>query len=239
MKQHSLKPDFARTVMGGIWFSGLPLHARQKILNGLQVTEHRKSDILFRQGSDFTGLFCVLRGTAHLSGVSKIGDETLMSILRPGEWSGFLAALQDTCYAFEASMADDGYVGKLPAILVREIFEQDVETYKMLVAPQLAAIRKLYVRFVNMQKPTPLRRVADQLMAFAQWHFADASFQAAPISSVSQAQIAASVNLSRQTVNQIFQQIESAGIIEQSLDGIRIIDIDALQNLAHHGLSES
>lgn len=232
MDQGTGAEDAGTALAGGNWYRSLPSGVQRQIADRLSVTEFAKSEALFHQGGRSTGLHCILQGSLHLFGLSEAGDEALMAIVRPGEWTGFLAALDGGAYAFEARAAETTLIGTLPLAAMRAIFERDVATYKLLVAPQLAGTRNNYRQFASMQRPSPLQRIADQLIALGRWAYARDDDAVVPLTHISQALLAASVGLSRQTTNLLLGQLEDMGAIVRTYGEIRVNDAQILGRIA-------
>ncbi|MGV1683885.1 Crp/Fnr family transcriptional regulator [Sphingopyxis sp. NJF-3] len=216
----------------GSWYGSLPKHVQAQIIERLKIARLGKSDMLFRQGDSPNGLHCLLDGCLHIFGLAENGDEALMAILRLGEWTAFLATLDGLPYAFEARAAEPSVIGTLPVAAVREIFEQDVATYQLLVAPQLASTRHHYRLFAEMQRPTPLQRVAYQLIALSRWPYSDIGEANLLLTRISQAQLAKSAGLSRQTINQLLRQLEAAGAVSLAYGEIRVSDTVLLRQIS-------
>ena len=60
----------------------------------------------------------------------------------------------------------------------------------------------------------------------------------APLEELKQAELAASVKLSRQTVNATLRNFEARGLIELGYGRIRVLDPHALERIASYGRSQ-
>lgn len=70
-------------------------------------------NVLFRQGDAPKGLFLLLSGEVHVVGISTAGNDRLMGIFRPGDWTGFLAVLDDKPYTLSAIAVVDSVAAHL------------------------------------------------------------------------------------------------------------------------------
>jgi CRP-like cAMP-binding protein len=152
------------TLASGSWFAGLFPSTGAAIVDAVTRRVFRPGDALFRQGDPGAGLYVLLVGEGRITGSSADGIPALIGILRPGDWTGFLAALDGGPYAFSAEMVTDGVAACLSVAAVERIFGSDVGAFRMLVAPELTIARRNYHFFLETHGRPPLRRVAERLM---------------------------------------------------------------------------
>jgi CRP/FNR family transcriptional regulator len=137
-----LLPKHAAMLATSDWYRRLPTGVQAMVLGHLAVSRRPAGQALFHQGDLPVGLHVILSGELHVTGTAPDGISTLMGILRPGDWTGFLAVLDENPYAFTVAAVVDSEVACLPLAAVRAIFEGDVATYKLLVAPELMNARR-------------------------------------------------------------------------------------------------
>lgn len=212
------------------WYRRLPPALQPPVLQQLSAAARPAGRALFHQGDPVAGLHVILSGELHVTGTAVDGICTLMGILRPGDWTGFLAVLDEQPYAFTVVPVVDSEVACLPINAVRSIFESDVATYRLLVAPELMNARRNYHFFLETHGRPPLKRVAERLMELGRWPY---SPRKGPVSSidVSQDALAAATRLTRQTVNTLLRELESRGLIEIGYGHIKVKDADGLGKL--------
>lgn len=212
------------------WYCRLPPALQPQVLQQLSAAPRPAGRALFHQGDPVAGLHVILSGELHVTGTAIDGISTLMGILRPGDWTGFLAVLDAQPYAFTVVSAVDSEVACLPIDAVRSIFESDVTTYRLLVAPELMNARRNYHFFLETHGRSPLKRVAERLMELGRWPY---SPRKGPVSSIdiSQDTLAAATRLTRQTVNTLLRELESRGLVEIGYGRIKVKDTDGLGKL--------
>lgn len=212
------------------WYRRLPPALQAQVLQQLAAAARPAGRTLFRQGDPVAGLHVILSGELHVTGIAFDAISTLMGILRPGDWTGFLAVLDEQPYAFTVAAVVYSEVACLPMSAVRSIFESDVATYRLLVGPELMNARRNYHFFLETHGRPPLKRVAERLMELGRWPYSPRS---GPVSSidVSQDALAAATRLSRQTVNTLLRELESRGLVEISYGRIKVKDADGLGKL--------
>ena len=217
----------------GCWFASLPLALQQAISDAGTLRTLNPSQTLFAQGSDSSGLHAVILGELHVTGTSISGNDVIMAIIRPSDWTGFLPCLDHGQHAYCATAATETVVFSLRPTAVAALFETDVATYRLLMSSELMAARKL-AHFVIEDMGRPLaQRVAARLADLGRWAYGPASGPVATLDNVSQEELAMSVHASRQKVNMILRDLADRRIIEIGYGRIRVLDHIALDHFAH------
>lgn len=213
------------------WFSALPREARNRVANSGSIRWFNQGAAIFRQGDATTGLHAVLSGEAKVLAMSRNGVESLVALLRPVEWTGYLACLDGLSYAFTVSASQDCEVFTLPIAAVRTIFFDDAKLLRHLIAPQLAADRKLFGHIVNIAADTPMQRLARRIVDLGRRPY-DSDSEPAALTHVSQTELAITAMMSRQSTNALLHELEKAGAVEIGYGSVTIVDPARLSRIA-------
>ena len=226
------KHAFIDVLKSGQWFQTLPADIQQLVIDAGMIRTLHQSQMLFRQGDEPSGLHAVVAGELHITGVGLRGNDVIMAIVRPSDWTGFLACLDREAHAYAAEVVVETIIFSLSLPAVAAIFETDVATYRLLQAPELSAGRKLS-HFVIEEMSLPLaQRVASRLADLGRWAYGPPQGPVAALNNVSQEELATSVHASRQKINVILRDLASQGLIEVGYGCIRVIDSAALDRFA-------
>ena len=215
-----------------IWFSELDAHLREAIVVHLVTKRMSSGETLFQQGDPATGLYVLLAGEGRITGSSADGIPALIGILRPGDWTGFLAVLDGGPYAFAAEMATDGVAACLPISATNNIFGADVGSFRKLVAPELTIARRNYHFYLETHGRPALRRVAERLMSLGRWPYATSKGPLAPLDNVSQDDLAAATRLSRQRINTALGELQRRSLIKTGYGHVSVLDPIRLGHIA-------
>ncbi len=214
------------------WFSGLDARIRSSVVDNLVTKTVSGGGALFQQGDPASGLYVLLAGEGRITGSSADGIRALIGILRPGDWTGFLAVLDGGPYAFSAEMVTDGVVACLPISAANQIFGADVDSFRKLVAPELTIARRNYHFYLETHGRPALRRVAERLMSLGRWTYAASTGPLAPLDNVNQDDLAAATRLSRQRINAALRELKRRGLIKTGYGNVCVLDPIRLGHIA-------
>ena len=223
------------TLSAGGWFTMLPADIRAEMLAIGVIRSIAPGRSLFEEGGAPTGLHGILSGNIHVVGTSPDGNAVTMGVVRPGDWTGFLCCLDGRPHAY-AGIAREGarMLSFRPADIVR-IFERDVATYKLLLAPELVIRRKLGRYVVDDIRLSLAQRVAARLCDLGRSPYQFPVGPVVPIRNISQEELAMSVAATRPRINEILHDFAARGLIELGYGRITILDSAALDRFAQDG----
>lgn len=227
----TLSPDELALLQRDPWFSGLDAAFASELL-GLAVRRVLgPGQHLFFRGDPPDGLHGVLDGMLRVSGVTEAGKEAVLSLLESGTWFGEIS-LFDRLPRAHHVMAE----GSVTVLQVRQADMEAVLARKPRHWRDLGVLMALKTRlaFVNLEDLAmlpPDLRLARRLVWMAQK--ADPRREQ-PVCRlvVGQADLAATVCMSRQTANQVLMVLQAQGILRVLYGAIDVLDRDRLAEAA-------
>ncbi|MFA6218328.1 MAG: Crp/Fnr family transcriptional regulator [Erythrobacter sp.] len=218
------------------WSGSLPHDVQTELIASVQTERVPKGQEAISQGEPFAGLVCVLEGEMKVVGTARRGDELLIGILRPGDWTGFLSALDRRGYAFSARAVKDCRVARLAAAATRRIFERDVDRFRLLLRPELSVSRKNYSYFIETSYRAPLQRLGERMMGLGRWPYSIGEGEVTDLEELSQADLANATRLSRQTINACLQTLAAHGLVRLGYKSVEVLDLERLGQVARGDL---
>lgn len=214
------------------WFSRLPDDVQNALLEAGRHRHIVAGAMLFQQGDEPSGLHGLVTGELHIIGSASNGNDLLMAIHRPGDWTGFLTCLDHQPHPLSALAAVECRTWSVSPADVTRIFERDVKTFRLLVAPELLVERRNYRWLVEMVTRPPVQRIAERLIDLGRWTHSERSGPVSPIEHVSQEALAAATNVSRQTMNSALGSLEELKLIRVGYGRIEILNSRGLEEFA-------
>ena len=216
----------------GSWFARLPGDIQDELMLAGRQRHLAAGAMLFRAGDAPTGLHGLLGGELHIIGSASNGDDKLMAIHRAGDWTGFLTCVDSQPHPLSAKAAVDCTVFSAPPAAISRIFERDVATFRLLLDPELRVGRRNYRWLIEMTTRPTLQRIAERLVDLGRWTHGERAGPVSPIEHVSQEELAAATNVSRQTMNSALNELEARGFVKIGYGRIDILDSVGLDALA-------
>lgn len=217
--------DVPEFLQRGRWFGGLPAALQELILDLAVRRSYRKGQHIVREGGPPRGMHVVLTGRVRVT--RKVGDgqkEVAIWVGEPGFWFGDYAVLARmrsigsivaqtnvttlalTTAAFERIVRDEPRYFRLFADL---LFERYADLFRYLAESHgLHGEDWLRTRLVDLA--AAMRR--------------DNPSVDAGVITISQAELATMMGVSRQTMNGSLRRLQSRGIIELRTRSIRVLD---------------
>ena len=229
----------ARPVMASLaaipFFGGLEPAALERLAAGMRSRRFRRGEVIFHVGDPGDALFVIVAGEVKISLPSETGDEAILATLRPGDVFGELALLDGAPRSASASALTPTETVILPRDRFRELIATETGVRDALLASIAGELRRLTTHVEELHFLDITGRLAARLVRLAQ----EGGTPAASDGSVrlrtnlTQADLAAMVGCTRQSVNKLLGQFTDEGLIRLERDAIVLTDIDGLVATAH------
>ncbi|MDI1260075.1 Crp/Fnr family transcriptional regulator [Aquabacterium sp.] len=224
-------PELRAQLRTDAWFGSLSSGLENDLLELATPKRLKVGEHLFFRGDVADGIYAVLEGTLRISGVTESGKEAILSMVEPPMWLGEIA-LFDHLPRTHNAVADVAtrllYVpmGPLNELLSRRpVYWRDFGVLMSL---------KVRFAFIGMEDlallPADMRLTRRLVMlTFA------LGKEGHCVLPISQSQLGMMLGLSRQTTNQILQNLQDQGVVQIAYGRIEVLDRARLADVA--GLS--
>lgn len=211
------------TLRKGSWFARLPQPLQSLIVARSAIQSAGKGAYVIREGAPAKGLFALLEGRVHVTKFASDGREVLQHVGTPGVWFGDYA-----CFTGKPSVGSVIAASRIRVLfLSRAEFERIVADeprhYRSFAALSLERCALLYRYLAEVQGLTPEQILQLRLRDLAtQWQ--EESVPGPVEVTVSQAELASMVGVSRQTLSGFLAKLAARGAIEVGFRSIRVLD---------------
>lgn len=221
----------------GKWFAGLPGDLQQALLKQGQMRQFQGGQRLFSRGDCADGLYCVLGGSVQIVGASRHGAEdkhVLLTLIDAPDWFGEICLFDRQPRTHDA-LAD----GPVTVFHVRQSLLDKLIADNPLYWREFGLLLTQKVRLIfgaiedAALLPTPMR-LARRLLQMAEGYGirSDSSTVSARTLHVSQDKLSAMLSISRQTVNQMLNDLENEGLLRLGRGNIEILSLEGLKKKA-------
>jgi CRP/FNR family cyclic AMP-dependent transcriptional regulator len=223
----------ARPVLASLaaipFFGGLDPDALARLAAGMRSRRFRRGEVIFHIGDPGDALFVIVSGEVKISLPSETGDEAILATLRPGDFFGEIALLDGAPRSASASALVPTETVILPRDRFRELIATETGVRDALLASIAGELRRLTTHVEELHFLDITGRLAARLVRLAQESgtpLDDGSLRLR--TNLTQADLAAMVGCTRQSVNKLLGQFTDAGFVRLERDAIVVTDLAGL-----------
>ena len=213
------------------WFRGLPAALAEGIVEQGMVRRLR-DEVVYATGDPPNGLFALISGEIRVLQTTEEGRQALLMIASPGVWFGETAMIDGEPRSSDAMAIGEVRVLQLSPPVFRRLTADDSQHYAafaQLVCAQYRKAMEYIVTTANLPLPV---RLAQRLVGLAQAHGRLEAGAVILDVRLSQESLAATVAVSRQSLNRALKAFEAEGLVSVGYRSLTIHDPQGLERLA-------
>lgn len=223
-----------QSLSGIPFFGGLDPAALERLAASMRARRFRRGEVIFHIGDPGDALFVIVSGDVKISLPSETGDEAILATLRPGDVFGELALLDGAPRSASATALGPTETVVLPRDRFRELLAAEAGFRDALLASIAGELRRLTHHVEELHFLDITGRLAARLVRLAEeggTAMPDGAIQLR--ANLTQADLAAMVGCTRQSVNKLLGQFTDDGLVRLERDGIVVTDLAGLSATAH------
>jgi CRP/FNR family transcriptional regulator, dissimilatory nitrate respiration regulator len=191
----------------------------------------RKGETIFSEGEDGNGFYVVITGRVKIFKLSPEGKEQILHFFGPGEPFGEVPVFTGQHFPANAEAMEETRVFLFP----RKSFVDLIKRNPSLALNMLAVLSKRLRRFAALIDDLSLKEVPGRLAAYL-LYLSDQNKGSQDLElAITKAQLASLLGTIPETLSRILGKLSSQGLIETDGRRIRILDEEALRDLAESG----
>lgn len=223
--------EIRRFLRSGEWFGGLPDALQELILDHSVVRRYAKGQVISLEGGVSKGLFALLEGTVHVVRSIGDGDEGLIHVCEPGFWFAEYALLSGKATVGSFLAHSRAKVLQLPKAQFDRIVAKEPRYYEAFARLALSRYAILVRMLAEVRDLAVEVRLRDRLAVMAQMRSEELPQPGTVTLTLSQADLARMIGISRQTLNALLRKLQRAGLIEVGFRCIRVPDAEHLSDI--------
>ena len=215
------------------FFGGLEPAALDRLAATMRARRFRRGEVIFHIGDPGDALLVIVSGEVKISLPSETGDEAILATLRPGDVFGELALLDGAPRSASATALGPTETVVLPRDRFRELIATEAGVRDALLASIAGELRRLTRHVEELHFLDITGRLAAQLVRLTEEGGTPTDDGAVRLrTNLTQADLAAMVGCTRQSVNKLLGQFTDDGLLRLERDAIVITDLPGLQRAA-------
>ncbi len=209
-------------------FRGLDDHWLKVLAGEGQLRRFRKGELIFRQGEECPGLYCVGDGLVRVFKIAPNGKEHVLHFAEPGKTFAEIAAIGGFACPAHAEAVEDSACALLPAHRFRHLLASHHELCLAILGGMALWVRQLIGLMEDLVLRDAAARVASHLLK-ADKSGGQASFTLL----TAKRDLANHLNLTRETLSRTLRRLAETGLIElPDAQRIRVLDAGGLRAVA-------
>jgi CRP-like cAMP-binding protein len=212
-------------------FEGLPSGQIEDLAMIVTDQLFKKGETIFSEGEDGNGFYVVITGRVKIFKLSPEGKEQTLHFFGPGEPFGEVPVFTGQQFPANAEAMEESRVFFFP----RKSFVDLVKRNPSLALNMLAVLSKRLRRFAALIDDLSLKEVPGRLAAYL-LYLSDQNRGSKDLAlAITKAQLASLLGTIPETLSRILGKLSAQGLIETDGRRIRILDEEALRDLAESG----
>ena len=190
-----------------------------------------RGQIIFSEGDDGNGFYVVASGRVKIFKLSPEGKEQILHIFGPGDPFGEVAVFAGQHFPANAEAMESSRIFFFP----RESFSDLIRDNPSLALNMLAILSKRLRRFANLIDDLSLKEVPGRLAAHLLYLSGQSEGSEQLELNITKTQLASLLGTIPETLSRILGKMSKQGLIESDGRRIKILDREALEELAESG----
>jgi CRP-like cAMP-binding protein len=220
------------------WFGRAPKAFQDAVLALCSWCPFEADEAIYWAADDSADLACTAEGTVAIYSRFGTGDNPLIHLAQPGFWFGAASFISGEARRVSAIARTDAVIGRVPARAMGQLLEKRPDWWRHVGMCALEYADLAVTGAVDAMIPEHDRRCAATLLRLAGLRPALLTPSALTDIPVTQDELAATLRVSRSTVIQVLRRLNSAGLLELHYGSIRLLNLGALDALAHDKASD-
>lgn len=226
-----MQTDFKRLIANVLFFKGLSEDELDEIQRIAVERSYPRNQIIFSEGEEGRGFFLIVDGRVKVFKVSPDGKEKILHILGPGEPVGQVAVFAGESFPAHAQAIRDTRT----LFFGRNAFVALIHEKPSLALNMLAILSNRLREFTIQIENLSLKEVPARLAAYLLYLAEEQKQDSRVTLKITKAQLASVIGTIPETLSRIFARMAQAGYIQVDGKTIRLLDAEALADLAEHG----
>lgn len=206
-----------RILREAVWLARLSSPIREQLWQGGRVRRMAPEQAVYRQGDEPDGLYGVISGRVRLTRHTEEGASRILLVASAGDWFGEVSTLEGVPRPQDARCECETVLLQLPSARIEQLALREPALWRAIgvLASRRQRMATAFIEALSMKERE--RRVLMLLTAMK-------DRLDGGLVTLSQDDIAATVGVSRQTVNKTLRALSRRGLVELGYRRIRLTD---------------
>lgn len=227
MDGHSF--DISELIRVTPFFQELDSASAEQAAAQLVTREHPANQVILLENDWGNSVYFVLEGWVKIRTYNIDGKEVTLNVLGKGEVFGEMAALEEIPRSTDVITLVPTVIGSMPAPDFVKLVHTEPKAGLCLAKLMSKRLRQVNRR-LRLRESDSQSRVADILLFLAEGQ-GKSTGKGMEIPNLPHRELSGLSGLARETVTRVLSKLEKKGLIQRDRDILKIIDVEALEDL--------
>ncbi|MCB0408916.1 MAG: Crp/Fnr family transcriptional regulator [Flavobacteriales bacterium] len=224
--------DCSHKLSGDSLFCCLTLEQLTNLSNTLRCLNYNKGQIIFNEGNQPYGLYCIKHGKVKISKLGDEGKEQIVRLAKDASLVGYRSVLSGSSYYATATALEDTEVCYIPKSVIIDLIKENYQFSLTLMNLLSDDLKRAENKITNMAQKHVRERIAETILLLKECYGLKDDNQSID-AYLTRRDIANIAGTSTETSIRILSELNKDGIIELKDKNIKILDTNLLIKTAN------
>ncbi len=192
---------------------------------------YKRGQIIFNEGSNPMGLYCVNEGKIKLYRYASDGKEQIVRIAKPGDFLGYSTLLAEKKYPVTAAALEDCVVCLVPKNALMDLFKKNERFSESMIKMLSSNLDDSFGKMADLAYKPVRGRMAEALLFLHRFYREEKNPDG--VISITREDLASFVGTVKETAIRILKEFKDERLVETEKSNIIIKDADGLIRISH------
>lgn len=204
--------------------NGIPNEALCALNEHKSTLAHNKGQVLFLEGTQPMGLFCISEGKVKIFKTDDSGREQIVRLAKEGDFLGYRALLSGENYNSSATILENAKVCFIPKSSFTDLISKDQDFQNKLMQAVCHDLGVMEQKMADMANKTVRQRLATTLLMLKNSYGIDGEERSEIDISLTREDLAKIVGTATETLIRLLSDFKKDGLIDLNGKKISILD---------------
>ncbi|HPE98516.1 MAG: Crp/Fnr family transcriptional regulator [Chitinophagales bacterium] len=183
---------------------------------------YKKGQVVFHEGANSYGLYCLNSGKVKLYKMGPDGKEQILKIVTPGDFIGYGALLSSAPYRVTAEVIQDAVICFVPKEIITQMFKENPNFSEGMVKLLTKTLDETVEKMADIAYKPVRGRIAEALLILKETYKDDNNPDG--VINITREDLASYVGTVKETAIRVLKDFKEEGLIVTESHSIKIID---------------
>ena len=191
---------------------------------------YKKGQVIFMEGANPIGLFCINKGAIKLYKYASDGKEQIVRIAKPGEFIGYSSLLSGRRYMLSASAMEDAVVCLVPKSDISSLFKKNERFSEGVISLLCSTIDESVEKMADLAYKPVRGRLAEALLLLYQSYKSEENPKG--LVSINREDLASLVGTVKETAIRLLKEFKEDELIKTNKSEIEVLNPEGLAQVS-------